>query len=91
MRVSAALRSDWKRCSRPSRLPARYGAEDRIEKVTRGEIYLVYFLGRHAALRAGLATCDVRARSNSDAYSPANRSTILLEFSGPVLGLDLMF
>jgi hypothetical protein len=70
------------------------GEEERseqIERASRGDIHLVYALGSHAALRAGWAWWDVRARTNPNSFSPTNRSVIRLEFSGPVLGLDLMF
>lgn len=50
---------------------------------TRIEVGLVQALGPHAAVRAGYAQWDVKVEPNG--------SDIRARFSGPVLGLDVMF
>jgi hypothetical protein len=48
------------------------------------ELHLVQALGRHAALRAGWANWSVKSKSEPN-------SEVQVTFSGPALGLDLMF
>ena len=61
------------------------GDQGGVSSVLRGEVYLVQALGRHAALRAGYAGWQVDSDSNGAG------SDIRLRFSGPALGLDVMF
>lgn len=61
------------------------GDQGGVSSVLRSEVYLVQALGRNIALRAGYAAWQVDSDSNGAA------SDIRLRFSGPALGLDLMF
>jgi len=62
-----------------------------VSSVTRLDLQLAQALGRHAAIRAGYAGWDVRSRREDDDFSASNRSPIRVRFSGPTLGLELMF
>jgi hypothetical protein len=62
-----------------------------VSSVARYDLQLAQALGRHAAIRAGYAFWDVRSRREDDAYSRSNDSPIRVKFSGPTLGLELMF
>lgn len=62
-----------------------------VSRVGHYEIVLAQALGRHAGLFLGYAGWDVRSRRESDDFSSSNRSPIRARFSGPALGLELMF
>lgn len=62
-----------------------------VSSVGRYEISLAQALGRNAAVRIGYAGWDVRSRREDDDFSFSNLSPIRLRFSGPALGLDLLF
>ena len=62
-----------------------------VSSVTRLDLQLAQALGRHASIRAGYAGWDVRSRREDDDLSSSNRSPIRVRFSGPTLGLELMF
>jgi hypothetical protein len=65
---------------------------DRTEGVTsatRVDAYIAQALGRHAALRAGFAAWTVRSERENE--FAARKSPIEARFSGPSLGLDVMF
>jgi len=61
------------------------GEDIGVSEAKRLELYLVQALGPHMALRAGYASWDIKSKRN-DSLSP-----IKVEFSGPSLGLDVMF
>lgn len=61
------------------------GDDDGVTEARRLELYLVQALGRHMALRAGYVSWDIESKRN-DSLSP-----IKVQFSGPSLGLDVMF
>jgi len=63
---------------------AAFGGGDALT-ATRIELYLVQALGRHAALRAGYAAWKVESDRGDGV------SKLELEFSGPALGIDVMF
>ena len=62
-----------------------------VSRVGHYEIVLAQALGRHAGLFLGYAGWDVRSRRESDDFSNSNRSPIRARFSGPALGLEVMF
>ena len=62
-----------------------------VSSVGHYELSLAQALGRNAAVRIGYAGWDVRSRREDDEFSNSNRSSIRLRFSGPALGLELMF
>ena len=72
-------------------LQARYsvfvsGEKQDVTNVERLDLYLAQSLGRNVAVRGGLATWKVKS-----AREESNNSEINLRFSGPALGLELMF
>ncbi|HXU40924.1 MAG TPA: hypothetical protein VN675_01275 [Burkholderiales bacterium] len=62
-----------------------------VSSVGRYEIALAQALGRNAAVRVGYAGWDIKSRREDDDFSNSNRSPIRVRFSGPALGLELMF
>ena len=62
-----------------------------VSSVGRYEIVLAQALGRHAGLFLGYTGWDIRSKREDDPYSNSNRSPIRARFSGPALGLELMF
>jgi hypothetical protein len=62
-----------------------------VSSVGRYEIAFAQALGRNAAVRLGYAGWDVKSRREDDDFSNSNRSPIRVRFSGPTLGLELMF
>lgn len=62
-----------------------------VSSVGRYEIVLAQALGRHAGLFFGYTGWDIRSRRENDDFSNSSRSPIRARFSGPALGLELMF
>ena len=67
------------------------GSTRGIRNATRLDLYLAQAIGRNAGLRAGYASWSMRSVREADDYSSSNLSPITLRFSGPALGLELMF
>ena len=61
------------------------GEDNGVTEARRLDLYLVQALGRHMALRAGYTSWDIKSKRN-DSLSP-----VKVQFSGPSLGLDVMF
>jgi len=68
-----------------SRLTLFFGGESFGDGAARFDTYVAQALGRNAALRAGFAAWGI------DSGPTVQRSKIGLGFSGPALGLDVMF
>lgn len=62
------------------------GAQSDVSHARRFELALAQSLGRHAGVRAGYVTWKVDSEREFQDLSP-----LKLEFSGPALGLELMF
>ena len=62
-----------------------------VSSVRRYEINFEQALGPHVALRARYAGYDGRSMREDDDFSNSNRSPIRVRFSGPQLGLQMMF
>lgn len=67
------------------------GDEEGVSYASRLDVYVAQAIGRHAALRAGFAGWNVRSERDYYDISTSNQSTIRVRFSGPAIGLDLMF
>lgn len=67
------------------------GASDNVSSVLGLDLHLVQALGSHAAVRAGWSTWSVRSERDNDWTTNENKSPIRVRFSGPALGLELMF
>jgi hypothetical protein len=67
------------------RLTATGGGGSGISNAKRIELYLVQALGRNAALRAGYSSWEVESDRGDGV------SKLELKFSGPALGVDVMF
>lgn len=67
------------------------GSDDDVSSATRFDLQLVQALGQHAAVRAGYATWSVRSDRETQDFSTSIDSPIRVRFSGPTLGLELMF
>jgi len=67
------------------------GDDEGVTYASRLDVYVAQAIGRHAALRAGFAGWNVRSERDYYDVSPSLLSTIRVRFSGPALGLDLMF
>lgn len=62
------------------------GDDNGVTRAKRLELHLVQALGHHAALRAGYASWDIESKRRNGSLSP-----VKVEFSGPTLGLEVMF
>ena len=62
-----------------------FGSGDAVTSARRLELFLVQALGRHAAVRAGYSSWKVESDRGDGV------SKLEVEFSGPALGLDVMF
>jgi hypothetical protein len=67
------------------------GQFEDVSTITRLEVYAAQALGRHAALRAGWSTWNVRSIREANDNLSSRNSPLRLRFSGPALGLDLAF
>ena len=67
------------------------GSTRSIRNASRLDLYLAQAVGRNAGLRAGYASWSLRSVREADDYSSSNLSPITVRFSGPALGLELMF
>ncbi|MEA3191675.1 MAG: hypothetical protein QOD26_8 [Betaproteobacteria bacterium] len=67
------------------------GASDDVTNASRFEIYLAQALGRNVSVRAGYATWSLRSERESDHFFYTRNSPLRVRFSGPALGLELMF
>jgi hypothetical protein len=67
------------------------GASDNVSSVFGFDLHLVQALGGNAAVRAGWSSWSVRSERENDFTANENKSPILVRFSGPALGLELMF
>lgn len=67
------------------------GENEGVTAASRFDAYVAQALGRNAALRAGFAAWNIRSEREADDISTSSKSPIRVRFSGPALGLDLMF
>jgi hypothetical protein len=67
------------------------GSTRSIRNASRLDLYLAQAIGRNVGLRAGYASWSLRSIREADDYSSTNLSPITVRFSGPALGLELMF
>jgi len=67
------------------------GDDEGVTYASRFDVYVAQAIGRHAALRAGFAGWNVRSERDYYDFSTSLLSTIRVRFSGPAIGLDLMF
>jgi hypothetical protein len=65
------------------------GKSDAVNNASRFELFASQALGRHAAIKAGYSAWEVNSNHNRFDFSDA--SDIRVRFSGPALGLELMF
>jgi hypothetical protein len=64
------------------------GKDDAVNGAARFEVMIVQALGRHAALKGGIAGWGLHAANER---STSNASDLRVGFGGPTLGLELMF
>jgi hypothetical protein len=67
------------------------GRNEGVTGASRFDVYVAQGLGRNAALRAGFASWTLRSEREADDSSTSLKSPIRVRFSGPALGLDVMF
>jgi hypothetical protein len=66
------------------------GSTDGVTNAARYDVYLAQALGRYAGIRAGYSWWNVSSEREDD-YGSSHLSPIRVRFSGPQLGLELMF
>lgn len=67
------------------------GASDDVTSASRFEIHLAQALGRNVSVRAGYAAWNLRSERESDNFFFTRNSPLRVRFSGPAVGLELMF
>jgi len=67
------------------------GKTEGITGANRFDVYVAQALGQHAALRAGFSSWALRSEREGEDNSTSVKSPIQVRFSGPALGLELMF
>ncbi len=67
------------------------GSTRAIRNASRLDLYLAQAVGANVGLRAGYASWSMRSVREAGDFSSSNLSPITVRFSGPALGLELMF